>query len=198
MFGNSARHPRALEFAEVDAAWAVAEGLSGVRSAAAGGRHQRYASHPGLDAKIEMHNLLHCKWRARWEFNLNVWFPFIYSQKWNCYFPKQNYNVLSPAVPTLIYLWGIYIFPGSVCLFCCREICGPILGIYKLLTDTWMWKLGPRPRNTGIHKWDFPCSVLWKPCNRNEYVHCKKRLYFFPSLSQDATNQPNSPWPEII
>jgi hypothetical protein len=61
MFGNSARHPRALEFAEVDAAWAVAEGLSGVMSAAAGGRHQRHASHPALDAKIEMHNLLHCK-----------------------------------------------------------------------------------------------------------------------------------------
>ncbi len=24
-----------------------------------------------------------------------------------------------------------------------QEICGPILGIYKSLTDTWMWKLGP-------------------------------------------------------
>ncbi len=23
--------------------------------------------------------------------------------------------------PTLIYLWEIYIFPGSVCLFCCRK-----------------------------------------------------------------------------
>ncbi len=28
------------------------------------------------------------------------------------------------------------IFPRSVCLFCCRKICGPILGIYKSLTDT--------------------------------------------------------------
>ncbi len=44
-------------------------------------------------------------------------------------FPKRNYNVLSPS-PTLIYLWEIYIFPGSVCLFCCRIFCGPILGIY--------------------------------------------------------------------
>jgi hypothetical protein len=26
-------------------------------------------------------------------------------------------------------------FPGSICLFRCREICGPILEIYKLLTD---------------------------------------------------------------
>ncbi len=42
-------------------------------------------------------------------------------------FPKQNYNVLSPISYTYtLYLWEIYIFPGSVCLFCCREICGPI------------------------------------------------------------------------
>jgi len=53
-----------------------------------------------------------------------------------------------PAVPALIYLWEIYIFPGSVCLFCCMEICGPILGIYKSLSDTWMWKLWLRPRNS--------------------------------------------------
>ncbi len=51
-------------------------------------------------------------------------------------------------VPTLIYLWEIYIFPGSVCLFCCREICGPILGIYESLTDTWLWKLGLRLHNS--------------------------------------------------
>jgi hypothetical protein len=48
---------------------------------------------------------------------------------------------------TLMYLWAIYIFPRFVCLFCCRKINGPILGIYKLLTDTWVWKLGLRPRN---------------------------------------------------
>ncbi len=84
--------------------------------------------------------------KRRWEFNIKVWFPFMYSQKWNCaasLFPKQ-----SLPIPTLTYLWEIYIFPGSVCLFCCSQICGPILGIYKLLTDTWMWKLGLRPRNS--------------------------------------------------
>ncbi len=35
-----------------------------------------------------------------------------------------------------------------VCLFCCREIFGPILGIYESLTDTCMWKLGLRPHNS--------------------------------------------------
>ncbi len=38
-------------------------------------------------------------------------------------------------IPTLIYLWEIYIFPGLV------KICGPILVIYIWLRDTWMWKI---------------------------------------------------------
>jgi hypothetical protein len=59
----------------------------------------------------------------------------MYSKKLNCYFQNINKMFCIP-VPTLIYLGEIYIFPGSVCLFCSREICGsPILGIYKLLTD---------------------------------------------------------------
>jgi hypothetical protein len=54
--------------------------------------------------------------------------PFMYSQKWNCYF--QNIIVMfCLPVPTIIYLWENYIFPGSVCLFWCKKICGPILGI---------------------------------------------------------------------
>ncbi len=32
--------------------------------------------------------------------------------------------------------------------FLLEEICGPILGIYKSRTDTRMWKLGLRPRNS--------------------------------------------------
>ncbi len=43
------------------------------------------------------------------------------------------------SIPTLTYCICerfIYIFPGSVCLFCCSHIFGPILGINKLLTDT--------------------------------------------------------------
>ncbi len=74
-------------------------------------------------------------------------FPFKYSQKRKCYFQNRIIMFCLP-VPRLIDLWEIYIFPGLVCLFCCREICGLILGIYKSLTDTWMWKLGLRPRNS--------------------------------------------------
>jgi hypothetical protein len=46
-------------------------------------------------------------------------------------FPKQDYNV-----PSSYTHKEINKFPGSVCLFCCRKICGPILGICESLTDT--------------------------------------------------------------
>jgi hypothetical protein len=56
----------------------------------------------------------------RWESNINVWFPFLYSQKWNCYF-QNRIKMFCLPVPTLIYLWEIYIFLGSGRLFCCSK-----------------------------------------------------------------------------
>ena len=73
---------------------------------------------------------LHCKIRNIYE----------YSQNRNC--------AATVPIPTFMFLCAIYIFPRSVCIFCCRKISGPIVGIYKSLTDTWMWKLGLRPRNS--------------------------------------------------
>jgi hypothetical protein len=49
-------------------------------------------------------------------------------------FLEKELRCLSP-VSTFMFLWTIYIFSGSVCLFCCRKICGQILGTYKLLID---------------------------------------------------------------
>jgi hypothetical protein len=50
-------------------------------------------------------------------------------------FPKHNYNVLSPNACTHISVRDLYISRiGLVILQ--QEICGPILGIYKSLTDT--------------------------------------------------------------
>ncbi len=54
----------------------------------------------------------------------------MYSQKWNC--------AASLPIFTFMYLWANYIFP---------RIGGPIVGIYKSLTETQMWKLGTKPRN---------------------------------------------------
>ncbi len=67
------------------------------------------------------------------------------------YYQKRN-GAASVPISTFMCLWTIYIFPWSVCLFFCRKMCGPILGIYKSLPDTWMRKLG-------LHKWDLRCSA---------------------------------------
>jgi hypothetical protein len=57
--------------------------------------------------------------------------------------------------------WAIYIFPRLICFFCCRKIFGPILEIYKSLTDRGMWQFGLRPRNFQKRNTyvDFRCSV---------------------------------------
>ncbi len=59
---------------------------------------------------------------------------------WHKYFQKRN-CAASVSMSSFMCLSAIYIFPGSVCPLCCREIYGPILGIYKSLTDIWLWKL---------------------------------------------------------
>ena len=73
-------------------------------------------------------------------------------------------------VPTLIYLWEIYIFPGSVCLFFCRKICEPILGIYKSLRGTWMWKLGLRPRSSQKRNIGASVSISTFMCLWANYI----------------------------
>jgi hypothetical protein len=60
----------------------------------------------------------------------------------------------------------LYIFSRSVCLFVCSKIGELIVGVHKLLTDTWMWKGGTRPRsfmsgNISIGS-SLQCSPPWK------------------------------------
>jgi hypothetical protein len=73
--------------------------------------------------------------KGRLESNINGWFPFMYSQKLNCYFQNRIIMFCFP-VPTLIYLREIYIFPwiGLPILLQGNMWTDP--GLYKPLTDT--------------------------------------------------------------
>ncbi len=63
-------------------------------------------------------------------YTLHCKFPFMNFQKCICYF-QIRVMMFCLLVSTFIYQWEIYIFPGSVWLFCLRKRCGLILGIYK-------------------------------------------------------------------
>ncbi len=77
------------------------------------------------------------------ESSINVWFSFMYSQKWTVQPPyiQNRIIIFCLPIPTLINQWEFYIFPGSACLFCCSQTRGRILEIYKTLIFTWMYKL---------------------------------------------------------
>jgi hypothetical protein len=62
-------------------------------------------------------------------------------------FPEKEYWGLSPNFHIHVSVSKLYI-PTMGLPFLLEEICGPILGIYKSHTDTLMWKLGLRPRNS--------------------------------------------------
>jgi hypothetical protein len=80
---------------------------------------------------------------------------------WNKYSQKSNCAATVP-IPTFMFLRAIYTFSWSVCRFCSRKTGGPNAAIYRSLTDTWMWKLGRRPRNSfsGNTKCKFLCSAV--------------------------------------
>ncbi len=75
-------------------------------------------------------------------------------------FPKKELRGLSPNFHIHVSVSDLQsIFPESVHIFSCDRIGRPIVGIYKSLTDIWMWKLGLRPRNFFTGNTFFEFSV---------------------------------------
>ncbi len=109
-------------------------GVSGIRRGMA----------PKTQQSIEfISQLITLQMKGRWESNISVWIPFMYSQKWNCatsLFPTQNYNILSPNSYTHISARGLYL-----------SRMGPsILLQPNMLTDPGNIKISHRHMNVGI------------------------------------------------
>ncbi len=67
--------------------------------------------------------------KGRWEeSNKNVWFRFMYSQKWNC--AALLFIMFCLPISPFMYLWATFIFPGLFCIICYSQIGRPILGIH--------------------------------------------------------------------
>ncbi len=119
----------------------------------------------GVNFFMTMDSVLQLK--GRWESNINVWFPFMYSKNETVQPPYFQNRIIMfcLSIPTTIYLWEIYIFLGSVFLFCCSQICAcwPILGIqYIKCSQTHEYRnqdWGRAIPRKGIYKWDFCCSA---------------------------------------
>ncbi len=98
---------------------------------------------------------MHCKWGAG-ESNINVWFPFMYSQKWNCAGYIQNIiTMFFLPIPTLCERF-IY-FQDRPVYFAAKYVEVNRSWEYINRSQTHecgncVWK--------GIHKWNFRCSVL--------------------------------------
>ncbi len=98
-----------------------------------------------------------------WESNINGWFWFMSSQKWNwltSLFPNRII-MFCLSISTFMFLWAIYIFPGLVCLFCCSQIGRPIWDYINRsnVHECRNWERGLTVSFMGTHKTDFRYSV---------------------------------------
>ncbi len=88
-------------------------------------------------------------------------------------------------------LWAIYIFPGSVHFISSSRKGKPIMEIYNLLTDTWVWKLGLRPRYSFSGNICFKFSAFCL-CSVNKWIGDLCRYmnlgFFFLTLFYGVTN----------
>ncbi len=95
-------------------------------------------------------------------------------------FPEKKLCGFSPNFHIHVSVSDLYVcvLQGSVHIFSCSRI-RPIVGMYKSLTDTWMWKLGLWPRNSFSRNicFEFPVLCL---CSVAIFFVCSKSFETVP------------------
>jgi hypothetical protein len=141
----------------------------------------------GSDALEEVHLEGYLVWKTKEWFASSCLCCFEYMhciKNLEHIFPEMNCAASFP-ISTFMYLWAIYIFPWSVLV-----LGRPILGIYKSLKDTWMWKLGDRTlwfcfennKATQFHFWEY---INWNQTfisDSHQPFICSMRLSLYDKL----------------
>ncbi len=94
--------------------------------------------------------------------HINGWFPFMYSQKWNCYF--QNRITVQCSFFQFLHSYicerFIYFQDRSAYSAAGKYVDRSLEYINRSQTHEFgNWDQGRTIPRKGIHKWDFPCSV---------------------------------------
>ncbi len=98
--------------------------------------------------------------KGRWESNINVWFPFMYSQNWNCYFQNRIIIYVSQFIHSYICERFIYFQDRSAYSVAGKYVDRSREYINCSQThECGNWDWGRAIPRKGIHKWDFPCSA---------------------------------------
>ncbi len=106
-------------------------------------------------------NIMHCKWRDG-ENSISMsgsHLCFPRNETVQPPYVKNSIIMFCLPIPTLIYLWEIYIFPRLVCpqYFAAAKYVEYINLSQTHECGNWDW--GRAIPKKGIHKWDFRCSA---------------------------------------
>ena len=115
------------------------------------------------DTKMDRQYILHhIANEGRWESSINVWIPFMYFQKWNCYF--QNRITVQCSVSEFLHSYISERFTYFQDQYAYSAAGKYVDRFWEYINrsqthECGNWDWGRAIPRKDIHKWDFPCSA---------------------------------------